>query len=85
MPPAELLNLIRQKPFLPFRINLTDGRVFEVRHPEFVMVSRHIAIIGFPASDDTGLISNHITVALVHVVRLEPIPAGPPKGTKEGP
>lgn len=29
-----------RKPFMPFRLHLSDGRVFEIDHPEFLMHSR---------------------------------------------
>ena len=34
MRPEDLRNFLRQKPFRPFRVTLTDGRIYEIRHPE---------------------------------------------------
>lgn len=78
MPPEELLALVRRRPFVPFRIHLTDGTVYEVRHPELVMPGRRAAIIGFPADPDEPLYQRHETVALIHIVRLEPLEASAP-------
>ncbi len=53
MAPEELLTAIRERPFQPFRVALTDGRVFEVHHPEMVLSGRRSAIIGIPAPGET--------------------------------
>ncbi len=34
-----LRELIRARPFVPFILHLTDGRTFEVPHPDFISVS----------------------------------------------
>jgi hypothetical protein len=36
MPPAVLLDLLRAKPFVPFRIHLSDGTVYRIPHPDLV-------------------------------------------------
>ena len=61
--------------FRPFRLRLTDGRVFAVPHPDFISVGRRV--LGVMTDDDI----NH-SVSLLHVVSIEdmepsPIPAPP--------
>lgn len=73
MPAEELRNMLMQQPFVPFRIHLSDGRVFDVRHREMVWVGRHTAVVGMFAPD--GYLDRNETIALVHMVSLEPIPA----------
>ena len=34
----DLRDAVTEQPFLPFRIRMTDGRMIEVKHPDFVMV-----------------------------------------------
>lgn len=80
MAPEELLAAIRVRPFAPFRLALTDGRTFEVRHPEMVLPGRRTATIGIPAPGETEPFYDHkIIVDLLHVVTLEPLrsPTGP--------
>jgi hypothetical protein len=48
MPPAEILRMLRQQPFLPFRLHLADGRTFDVRHPDFCMIGVATVAIGLP-------------------------------------
>jgi hypothetical protein len=74
MAPEELLTALRERPFQPFRINLTDGRSLEVRHPEMVLAGRRSAVIGLLAPGETEpLYDRRIPVDLLHVVGLEPI------------
>lgn len=40
MSPEFLRELIRARPFVPFTLNVSDGRSFEIPHPDFISVSR---------------------------------------------
>ena len=43
---SEIKEHLDQKPFLPFRIHVSDGATLEVPHPEFVLVTKwalHVA------------------------------------------
>ena len=74
MAPEELLKALRERPFRPFRIALTDGRALEVRHPEMVLPGRRSAVIGIPAPGEAeALYDDRITVDLLHIVSLEPL------------
>jgi hypothetical protein len=76
MAPEELLAVLRERPFHPFRISLTDGRKFDVPHPEMVLPGRRSAVLGLPAPGDTGpLYDRRITLDLLQFVSIEPIVA----------
>jgi hypothetical protein len=71
--------MLRQRPFAPFRIHLDDGIVYEVRHPEMVLVGTATAHVYFPDPAHPGMFASWEVVALQHVTRLEPIqPAAAP-------
>jgi hypothetical protein len=96
MRPEDLLQHLRRRPFVPFLIHMSDGTVYEVRHPELVMVGRSSAIVGFPLRPGDLVIDRSEWVALLHIVRIEPLgtveppesppapPAGPPAGAPMG-
>jgi hypothetical protein len=64
--------LVRREPFKPFRITLTDGRTFEVRHPEMAMVGRSTVAIGLPANGNEETIYDRlVTVDLLHIMQTE--------------
>ena len=68
MRPQDLLEFTRRRPFAPFRICMTDGRSYDVRHPDQVIVLRSRAVVGIGGN---GVAESVVDVALVHVVRLE--------------
>lgn len=70
----DLLQVLRQRPFRPFRIHLTDGTTYEVRHPELVLVGRTTAMVFSPAEDAPPPAFDHYeTVALLHITHLVPV------------
>jgi hypothetical protein len=69
MSPEDLLELLRTRPFVPFRSFATDGRTYEVRHPDQALVLRARIILPLPALNGIPERSEHL--ALIHVVRFE--------------
>lgn len=76
MPPEDLLDFVRKRPCVPFRIHVSDGTIYEIRHPELAMIGVESAVIGLPSDTKEELYRRTETVALSHVVRLEPIGSG---------
>ena len=60
MRPEDIREFLQHKPFQPFRLTLTDGRTYEVRHPEMAMVGRSAVAIGLPASNDPSPIYDRL-------------------------
>jgi hypothetical protein len=74
MAPEELAAAVRRRPFVPFRLTLTEGSTYEIRHPELCMPGRRSAVIGLNPSDETDLLfGRSVTIDLLHVVKLEPL------------
>ena len=81
MDPRELLSATRRRPFIPFRLTLTEGSTYDVRHSEFCMVGKRSAILGLePLEEDQQLFEHSVTLDLLHIMKLEPLDnAVPPK------
>jgi hypothetical protein len=74
MPPEEIAQRLQTRPFQPFRIYVSDGRTYEIRHPEMVMVTTTTLIIGLPNPVHPSLVyQGSAPVSLLHVTGLEPI------------
>jgi hypothetical protein len=72
MRPDDVLQLLRARPFLPFRISLSDGQQYEVRHPEMAIVSRTTVLVGIPGPrGPDGPAERVVTCALMHITRME--------------
>jgi hypothetical protein len=73
MRPEDIREFLQHKPFQPFRLTLTDGRTYEVRHPEMAMVGRSAVAIGLPApGDPTPIYDRLVTVSLLHIMQIQP-------------
>jgi hypothetical protein len=73
MRPEDVREFLQHRPFVPFRITLTDSREYEVRHPEMAMVGRSAVVIGLPAPSDAGAIYDRfVWVSLMHIMQMEP-------------
>ena len=77
----EIRTHLRQRPFEPIRIFLSDGAFYDVRHPEMAAVSRTVVAIGLEPTDD-GLPDRFAYCDPVHITRIEPIDGKPPKAKK---
>jgi len=84
IPPQELLRYLQRRPFEPFRVHLTDGVTYDVRHPEMVLPATLTAEIGLPADPAVPIAERIVTVSLVHMVRLEPLGAPTPGNGQAG-
>lgn len=73
-----LRELLRARPFEPFRVYLNDGRHFDVRHPEFMALGRAIVHIVLPEDGETSdhlasvQVRNIASVDLLHEAQGQP-------------
>ena len=80
----DLLQFIRQRPFIPFRLVTTDGTGYEIRHPEMLMPGRRLAIVGLPNDPAVPAFDRTVAVSLLHVQRLEPLYGAASPGDGQG-
>lgn len=75
MSPADIIAFTRRTPFLPFRIHTTDGRKYEIRHPDQVIPLRSRIEVGVGGDGSIADRVEHLW--FYQVVRLEELdPAG---------
>jgi hypothetical protein len=48
----QIQELLKRRPFQPFRVHLTDGRACDVSYPGITLLSQYSLTIGFPEPDD---------------------------------
>jgi hypothetical protein len=75
---------LRQKPFRPTRIIVSEGLRYDIHHPELVLVGKRDITIGSPAKDNPSVYDQVTRVALVHVVALEDLPVSQATGDGQG-
>jgi hypothetical protein len=74
--PDTLRGWINRAPFRHFRLHLTTGVAFEVRHPEEVAVQGDRVILTLGGAGGAGP-PRQIDISLLHIVYIEMIPPAP--------
>lgn len=70
----KILELLRVRPFVPFRVQLSNGTAHVVKHPEQALVTPGYVIIGVNKSDAPGPdVSDTSFVSLIHIVEATPL------------
>jgi hypothetical protein len=65
MNPETLLNYVHTQPFRPFRIRMTSGRTFDIRHPEMIRVGRRDVLIFTFISDNPEVYDRWENISLL--------------------
>ncbi len=73
MAPEELRDTVQQQPFEPFRLVMTDGTGYDIRHPDLLWVGRRTAYVGLTGQPGQTFFERAVRVDLLHVIRTEPI------------
>lgn len=73
MSPAQILLELAQLPSQPFRIHVTDGSHYDIRHPEFCSVGVRTTSVWVPTSSADGP-DRYVRIDNLHITRLEPLP-----------
>ena len=76
---AELQDVLRRQPFEPFRIRLSTGQTYVIRHPEFAGLTRTSIFIGTSSQNDE-IPERMVQCDLLHVVAIEPEDPVPQQG-----
>ena len=78
MRPQQIQAHLRKQPFVPFRLLLSDGSSYDVRHPEMAAVSRAEVVVGLD-SDNGDVADRFAYCDPVHVVKIEPLDGNKPR------
>ena len=72
-------DLLSQRPFKSFRLVMSSGQTYEVRHPEMAMLPRTDILVGI---DETrqGVPASFKICSLLHVTAVEPLGASTSAG-----
>jgi len=65
-------DLLRAQPFKPFRLVMSSGQTYEVRHPEMAWLTRTDILVGIDEADD-GIPARFKICSLLHVTAVGPL------------
>ena len=74
--------LLKKRPFAPFRLVMSSGEAYEVRHPEMAFLTRTDILVGIGETKD-GVAASFKICTLLHVTAVETLKAT--KNPKNGP
>src|SRR5687768_10982415 len=75
----DIRSLTRAVPFRPFRVFLSTGETFDIRHPDMIMASLGAAHIATPPPGGTADQADRATiVSLIHIQKIEYLPGPAP-------
>lgn len=69
-------DLLAGRPFQPFRLVMSSGQSYEVRHPEMAFLTRSDILVGVDDGVD-GVPAEFKICSLLHVSAIEPIIPSP--------
>jgi hypothetical protein len=76
-------DLLTTKPFKPFRLVMSSGQTYEVRHPEMAWLTRSDILVGIGETDEQ-VPADFKICSLLHVTAVEPIDASRKGKRKDG-
>ena len=72
-------HLLNVRPFKPFRVVMSSGESYDVRHPEVAWLLKNDLLVGVDIEDD-GMPAEFRICPLLHVATVEPILPEPSSG-----
>jgi hypothetical protein len=75
MTPEELRDELRQQPFQPFRLVMSDGEGYDIRHPDLLWIGKRTAYVGLTGQPGQTFFERAVKVDLLHVIRIVPLDA----------
>ncbi len=69
----EFHKLLRQRPFEPFSIYMSDGSAYPVTHPDQIIVTPRAAHVGLNIDAEDVTAQDVVICDLIHVTRLGPL------------
>jgi hypothetical protein len=71
----QLRALLNARPFLAFRVVMSSGQSYEIRHPEMALLTRNALVVAQPSNGADNLPEYAAVCAVPHVASAEYIPA----------
>lgn len=67
MSPIEILKVLTERPFQPLRLHLSDGRTFDVKHPDAAFPTKNAIYLATGHDPATGEVTQREVVGMLHV------------------
>jgi len=75
---------LRERPFTPFRIVTTTNQLYDVYHPDLVLVGHRFLIVGMPRAQNPTQAESVSRIAIGHVTELRDLEVSTPPPPQPG-
>ncbi len=75
--------ILAKRPFEPFRLVMSSGQSYEVRHPEMAWLTRTDILVGIDETNE-GVPAEFRICSLLHVATIEPLTSFKTGKTRKG-
>ena len=72
---AVILEALARRPFEPIRVVMSSGESYEVRHPEWALLTKTNLYIGLPGSKRDNVPQRAVHCAMLHIASIETLQA----------
>ena len=72
--PEDIQARLRTQPFIPLRVVTSSGQMYDVTHPDLVVVGRRSVFIGVASNENPAHFDSASQVALMHITDLQNMP-----------
>lgn len=73
MSPNDLLKTMKDRPFVPFRLFLSDGTSHDVQHPEMFIVGIRTSHLSIPDREQPEFVDWVIRIDNLHITKIVPL------------
>jgi hypothetical protein len=77
----EELESVTRRPFQPFRLVMSSGQTYDVRHPEMALLKRTDLLVGIDETRE-GVPASFKICSLLHITAVEPLGTAPTGSTQ---
>jgi hypothetical protein len=78
MKPEELIEFLAERPFVPLRLHMSNGRTHDIRHPEMAIVGEDVVALGVEREDCS--LPRIRLVSISHINEAEQLQIGQKQG-----
>lgn len=69
--PDDLQARIKEQAFVPVRIITTTGQMFDIYHPDLIMIGRRSITVGTASTDNPRQYDHLTRIAILHIAALQ--------------
>ena len=71
MKAEELVEMLEERPFVPLRLHMSNGRSHDIRHPKLAIIGENVVAIGVETEESARPRLRFVSIA--HINEVEPV------------